>query len=71
MSEARLQIVDDGPLAITGAFEMVDADGARFATGGEPIALCHCGNSRNKPYCDGSHAPAGFKARNRAPNDQS
>ena len=44
-----------GDLALQGA--PVDMPGVRFR-----VALCRCGKSKRKPYCDGSHAAAGFTA---------
>lgn len=51
----------DGPLLIEGPCEIHDADG-KIAHRSEKAALCRCGNSSNKPYCDGSHAVIGFKS---------
>jgi CDGSH-type Zn-finger protein/uncharacterized Fe-S cluster protein YjdI len=53
--------VPNGPLALEGAIEIVSGTGhtvARLTT----AALCRCGQSSNKPFCDGSHVKAGFKA---------
>jgi CDGSH-type Zn-finger protein len=50
----------DGPLALAGEIEIVGADGTTLARHTE-TALCRCGNSRNKPYCDGSHERMGFQ----------
>jgi CDGSH-type Zn-finger protein len=36
-------------------------------TGKETIALCRCGHSKNKPFCDGSHKQVGFQAAGTAP----
>ncbi len=51
-----------GPLQLHGPFELVGADGERER--GERSALCRCGASGNKPFCDGSHRGIGF-----APDD--
>lgn len=51
--------VVDGPLYVRGAIEVVDFEG-RVVTGGPRVALCRCGASKNKPYCDNSHTEAGF-----------
>lgn len=51
----------DGPLAVTGDFELVDATGA-VAARGNVAWLCRCGGSGNKPFCDGTHKNNGFKA---------
>ena len=51
----------NGPLAVTGDFELVDAKGTVVARGNSAW-LCRCGGSGNKPFCDGTHKKNGFKA---------
>lgn len=51
----------DGPLVVDGPVELVSGTGRTIAKTTGPT-LCRCGNSANKPYCDGSHARVGFKA---------
>jgi len=51
----------DGPLMVKGPFALLDAAGKEACTSGE-AALCRCGASKMKPYCDGSHVDIGFKA---------
>ena len=51
----------DGPLLLSGPVTIVAATG-RKAWHGDRVALCRCGQSQNKPFCDGSHAVAGFKS---------
>ena len=55
---------ENGPLVIQGAVKVVDHQGNEFAIapGKDTIALCRCGHSKNKPFCDGSHKAAGFQA---------
>jgi len=52
---------ENGPYAVTGGIELV---GVKFGDGAslEHYTLCRCGASKNKPFCDGSHWDAGFKA---------
>jgi CDGSH iron-sulfur domain-containing protein 3 len=46
---------------------LVDAEGVEFVVAeGESVALCRCGHSKTKPFCDRSHREAGFVARERA-----
>lgn len=52
----------DGPLIVRGDFRLLDQDGAEIDPGRETIALCRCGRSGIKPFCDGSHKRAGFSA---------
>lgn len=51
----------DGPLLLSGNLSIVAASG-RVAWRGKKTALCRCGQSKNKPFCDGSHSAAGFEA---------
>jgi CDGSH-type Zn-finger protein/uncharacterized Fe-S cluster protein YjdI len=51
----------NGPLLLSGNFTIYAASG-RPAFTGTRAALCRCGQSRNKPFCDGSHKDAGFEA---------
>ncbi len=51
----------NGPLHVKGAVEIVSASGRPICKTGEHW-LCRCGHSKNKPFCDGSHNKAGFKA---------
>ncbi len=50
----------NGPLLVTGNLTLRAASG-RAAWQGTRVALCRCGQSKNKPFCDGSHIAAGFK----------
>ena len=53
--------LNNGPLRIEGEFEICDAGGQTFGLAGRTvISLCRCGQSANKPFCDGSHARTGF-----------
>ncbi len=68
MSEqASIQITptDNGPYYIKGPISFVDADGKVIATE-EELWLCRCGQSGNKPMCDGSHRRTGFESLVRA-----
>ncbi len=51
----------NGPLLVTGNFVMRTSAG-REGWRGAKAALCRCGASKNKPFCDGSHTTAGFEA---------
>ena len=52
----------DGPLIVRGDFRLLDQDGVEIDPGRGTIALCRCGKSGIKPFCDGSHKRAGFSA---------
>jgi CDGSH-type Zn-finger protein len=52
----------DGPLIVRGDFRLVDQDGAEIDPGRRTVALCRCGRSGIKPFCDGTHKRSGFSA---------
>ncbi|WP_295449457.1 CDGSH iron-sulfur domain-containing protein [uncultured Thiodictyon sp.] len=56
-----VKTVPDGPLLVNGNVSIRAASG-RLAWEGTATALCRCGASENKPFCDGSHKKAGFKS---------
>lgn len=62
MSEARITSYRDGPLIVRGPFVLEDQDGQTIETGRETIALCRCGKSRKRPFCDGTHRLVRFRA---------
>ena len=51
----------NGPLLVKGTFMLVGPDGRREVKT-ETTALCRCGASNNKPFCDGTHRKTGFQA---------
>jgi CDGSH-type Zn-finger protein len=59
---------ENGPLVLPAQFTIVDHQGNAFPLpqGKELVALCRCGQSRNKPFCDGAHRQCEFKAAERA-----
>jgi CDGSH-type Zn-finger protein len=52
----------DGPLILRGPFRILDQDGVEIANERATVALCRCGLSARKPFCDGSHSVSGFRA---------
>ncbi len=68
MSEITIKTRENGPLLVTGPISLTDHCGNRFDTAGkETIALCRCGESKNRPFCDGSHKASGFTANETVP----
>lgn len=59
---ARIVPYRDGPLLVRGPFRLEDQDGNAIDPGRETIALCRCGRSRSKPFCDGTHSVVRFRA---------
>lgn len=56
----ELRASENGPLLISGSVRVLDADGELLYEG-ERAALCRCGGSSNKPFCDGTHKKNGFR----------
>jgi CDGSH-type Zn-finger protein len=52
----------DGPLLVRGPVTLRDPAGREIANDRNTIALCRCGKSRIKPFCDGTHKLTGFRA---------
>ncbi|GAA2355771.1 hypothetical protein Cme02nite_48600 [Catellatospora methionotrophica] len=59
---ATITPYEDGPLLLRGDFEIVTPDGERIEPGRPTVALCRCGRSRVKPFCDGTHKLIDFHA---------
>lgn len=59
---ARLTPYRDGPYLLRGDFELIDQDGAPIVAGRRTVALCRCGRSQTRPFCDGTHKLIGFRA---------
>jgi CDGSH-type Zn-finger protein len=64
----EITIRENGPYLVSGSFRLVDADGQEYDLPADRpnVALCRCGGSTNKPFCDGTHARTGFAAAERA-----
>ena len=58
----------DGPLLVRGPFRMTDQDGNEITIDRETVALCRCGKSRMRPFCDGTHNLVRFRAPSTAEN---
>lgn len=65
MADTTITVRDNGPLLIRGGATVTDADGKTFETQ-EVIALCRCGQSSKKPFCDATHKTCGFESAPRA-----
>ena len=66
MAQIKIIVRKNGPFRVEapeGSVEMVDAEGRPYDLTGKPnFALCRCGGSVNKPFCDGTHSRIGFQA---------
>jgi CDGSH-type Zn-finger protein len=66
MADVQITVWDNGPYLVKGSIEFTDVEGNHVRIERETIALCRCGGSANKPFCDGTHARSGFAAATRA-----
>ncbi len=66
MADVTVEVLKNGPLWVepATAISLVDHDGNAIAVpeGRKGVALCRCGASVNKPFCDGAHSKVGFDA---------
>jgi CDGSH iron-sulfur domain-containing protein 3 len=67
--QTKITALDNGPYLVKGPM-VVDAEGNRFPAERETIALCRCGGSTTKPFCDGTHSKVGFRAAERAVREE-
>lgn len=70
MSESlTIRCRENGPYVIEGVVKVVDHLGNEFPlpVGKDKVALCRCGHSRIKPFCDGTHRQCDFQAAETAP----
>jgi len=65
MASVTVTVRKNGPYLVNGAIELRDADGNLYPAK-ESMALCRCGASSKKPFCDGTHSKQGFQAAERA-----
>jgi uncharacterized Fe-S cluster protein YjdI len=59
-ASASIKVLKNGPLLVEGSCRLIDREGNEAASCG-PFALCRCGGSKKKPFCDGTHAKIGFQ----------
>ena len=65
MAEVSIKVSRNGPYLVKGSVELTDADGTTY-TVKQSFALCRCGGSTTKPFCDGTHSKIGFQAAEQA-----
>ncbi|WP_420112656.1 CDGSH iron-sulfur domain-containing protein [Pseudactinotalea sp.] len=67
MNDQRVTITPypDGPLLVRGIVELRTTEGEPIERGRRTVALCRCGLSTIKPFCDGTHKAAGFRSDDR------
>lgn len=68
MSDVVIKIRENGSILVTGPVTLTDHLGNQYdLTGKANIALCRCGQSLKKPFCDGTHKTCGFIGNETAP----
>ena len=60
MENVQIDIMSKGPILVKGRFEITDHNGNVLETK-DRVALCRCGASENKPFCDGAHKKIDFE----------
>lgn len=64
MPDSNIAVLPNGPYLVKGDLQLVDHDGKVIEMPpGARVALCRCGASKKKPFCDGSHGRIGFRDR--------
>ena len=66
----EITALDSGPYLVKGPVVLLDVDGNELRAERATVALCRCGGSANKPFCDGTHAKVGFRAAERAVREE-
>lgn len=61
MPETKVTVTENGPYKVQGPLEIYDHQGNEVRGAKDPVMLCRCGGSTNKPFCDGTHSRIGFK----------
>jgi CDGSH-type Zn-finger protein len=68
MAEVTITVRENGPYRVEGPIRLIDSDGNEYdlSNRGERVALCRCGGSTTKPFCDSTHSRIGFQGAERA-----
>jgi len=68
MAEVKIRMRTNGPFLVEGPITLTDPEGNAFEISPDKpaIALCRCGESANRPFCDGTHNRCGFESDERA-----
>ncbi len=62
MSDITITPLHNGPYLVKGPIRIIDPEGNEFPIERQTVALCRCGASTTKPFCDGTHSTIGFQA---------
>ncbi len=70
MSKVTISCRENGPFLVEGEVTLLDPKGQAYPLKADkPIALCRCGASKNRPFCDGAHKACGFESAESAPSE--
>ena len=71
MADVTIRLRDHGPFVVEGPVNLIDAEGNAFVidSAKPAIALCRCGKSGNRPFCDGTHKACEFESAERSPGE--
>jgi CDGSH-type Zn-finger protein len=61
VSDVTITPTDSGPYLVVGKVTLLDAEGNEYEAS-DTVALCRCGHSSTKPFCDGAHQRTNFAA---------
>jgi CDGSH-type Zn-finger protein len=67
-ADAVVVACPDGPFLVRGRIDLVTPDGRAIPQHRRTVALCRCGKSGIKPFCDGTHKVIGFRTEPEAPD---
>ena len=65
MADVTIELIKNGPYIVKGEVQLKDSEGNAYPSE-KRMALCRCGASTEKPFCDGTHSKIGFQAAERA-----
>ncbi|HMJ74092.1 MAG TPA: CDGSH iron-sulfur domain-containing protein [Solirubrobacterales bacterium] len=66
-SPTKITPYRNGPYLVRGPLVMADQNGNEIEVKRRVVALCRCGRSQNRPFCDGTHKAIGFRAASGVP----
>jgi CDGSH-type Zn-finger protein len=67
MADVTIKVRKDGPYLVTGPIDLIDHEGKPISIPeGKGVALCRCGASTKKPFCDATHSKIGFQGASQA-----
>ena len=68
MSDVTITPLPNGPYVVSGPVKLLNPDGTEVELKQQKIAICRCGHSGSKPFCDGTHKRIGFQSEAKVPD---